>query len=177
MSSPRQWFEIALFIVLGFVSIGMAILPMGLTADSIPFPDLLFCVFAAWVIRHPGTAPMLAIAGLGLIADAMMMRPIGLWALMLLLGTEGLRISERAFRDIPFLLEWVYVSGFLIIMIILQNVILLVSFDNVYDAGMLAGHVLRTIAIYPIVVATLHWVFRIRTPKPNERPNQLGYTL
>ena len=177
MNNPRLWFETVLFIVLGFVAIGLAILPMGLTADSIPFPDLIYCLFAAWVIRRPESAPMIAIAGLGLIADAMMMRPIGLWALMLLLGTEGLRISERAFREIPFVLEWVYVSGFLIIMVILQNVILLVSFDEVYNAKTLAGHVLRTIAIYPIVVAMLHWIFRIRAPKPNERPNQLGYTL
>ena len=177
MSSTRQWFEIVLFILLGLVSIGMAILPMGLTADSTPFPDLMFFVFAAWVIRRPETAPMLVIAALGLVGDAMMMRPLGLWALMLLLGTEGLRITERAFRDIPFVMEWIYVSGFLIIMVILQNVILLVSFADVYDFGTIGWHVLRTILIYPIVVAVLHWVFRIRAPKPNERPNQLGYTL
>lgn len=177
MSSTRLGFEVVLFIVLGFVSIGLAILPMGLTADSTPFPDLMFCVIAAWVIRRPETAPLLAIAAIGLVGDVMMMRPLGLWTLLLVLGSEGLRISERAFRDIPFVLEWIYVSGFLIIMIILQNVILLVSFADVYDFGMLAWHVMRTIAIYPIVAAVLYWIFRIRAPKPNERPNRLGYTL
>lgn len=177
MSSSRQWLDIALFIVLGFVSIGLAILPMGLTADSIPFPDLLFCVIAAWVVRRPETAPMLVIAAVSVLADAMLMRPIGLWALLMLLGTEGLRLSERAFRDLPFVLEWLYISGLLIIMIILQNVILLVTFADVYEFSTLVWHVLRTIAIYPVVVAILHWIFRIRVPKPNERPNRLGYTV
>ncbi len=177
MSSSRRWYEVFLFTVLGLVSIGLPIMPMGLTADSIPFPDLMFCLFAAWIVRRPETAPMVLVAGLGILADAMMMRPIGLWALMLLVGTEGLRISERAFRDIPFALEWAYVSGLLIILTILQNVILLVSFADVYDFSTMMWHVLRTIAIYPLVVAVLHWIFRIRAPKPSERPNRLGYTL
>ncbi len=177
MSNSRKLIDFVLFGVLGMLSIGMAIMPMGLTADSTPFPDLMFCLFAAWTIRRPETAPVLIVAALALLADAMMMRPLGLWALMLVLGVEAIRLAERAFRDIPFVLEWAYVSGLLIILILLQNVILLVSFANVYDFSTLAWHVLRTIMIYPIVAAVLHWIVRIRSPKPNERPNRLGYTV
>ncbi len=175
MSDLRRGLDILLFAIVGFISIGLAILPLGFAADSIAFPDLLYCVMVAWVIRRPETAPIVIVAGIGLLADAMMMRPVGLWALMLLLGTEALRINERAFREIPFLLEWAYVSGLLILLTILQYILLLITFSDTYDFGLSFWHILRTILIYPFVVLTLRWVFRVRVPKPNERPNQLGY--
>ena len=181
MSRPhpnsRKWFEIALFVILGFVSIGLPLIPMGLAANSIAFPDVMFALFAAWIIRRPVSAPVVGIVFLGVLADALMMRPLGLWAMELFLGMEVLRLSERAFRDIPFILEWFYVSALLALMLLLQNVFLFVSFDDVYAFPDVTGHWLRTTASYPVVVLILHWGFHIRVLKKDNRPNRLGYVL
>ncbi len=174
VSGTRYWLEVALFIVLGFVAIGIPMIPMGLAADSLPVPDLLFALIIAWIIRRPETAPLLAVVFLAVLADVMLMRPIGLWALAILMGTEALRFSLRAFRDIPFAQEWAYVAGLLLLMTLLQFVLQLISFSEVYGFSELAWHVLRTIAIYPVIVAVLHYIFRIRVPKLADRPTRLG---
>lgn len=53
-SNPRArwWLEITLFVLVGFVSIGLPIVPMGLAANSIVFPDIMFAAFSAWIIRR-----------------------------------------------------------------------------------------------------------------------------
>lgn len=176
-TETRRWIEIALFILMGFVSIGLPLVPMGLAANSIAFPDAMFALFAAWVIRRPMSAPIIAIVFLGVLADAMMMRPLGLWALVLFVGMEVLRFSERAFRDIPFVLEWVYVSVLLGLMLMLQNLLLFASFDSAYVFADVFWHWVRSVAAYPVVVAILHWVLHIRAYKKDNRPNRLGFIL
>ena len=98
------------------------------------------------------SAPIIVIVFLGVLADAMMMRPLGLWALVLFVGMEVLRMSERAFRDIPFVVEWLYVSALFALMLLLQNLLLFVSFDSVYVFADVIWHWVRTVAAYPIVV-------------------------
>jgi len=174
---PRRWFEVLLFALMGFICIGLPILPMGLAANSVGFPDVMFAVFAAWVIRRPMSAPILAIVFFAVLSDALMMRPLGLWALVLFVGMEALRLSNRAFKDIPFVLEWLYVSGLFALMLFMQNLLLFVSFDSVYLLNDVIGHWMRTVASYPVVVLILHWILRIRAFKKDNRPNRLGYVL
>ncbi len=177
ISITRYWVEIFLFALCCFVAIITPMLPMGLAADSTAFPDILYCLIVAWVIRRPATAPMILVVFLALLADAMLMRPIGLWAVMLLIGTEVLRVGERTFRDIPFLLEWLYVSGLLVLLVLLQNLLLFASFSDVPAGSTSFWHVLRTIAVYPLIVAILHWVVRVRVPKRDVSPNRVGVIL
>lgn len=174
---PRRWIEVILFMLMGFISIGMPIIPMGLAANSIGFPDVMFAVFAAWIIRRPMSAPIIGIVFFGVLADALMMRPLGLWALVLFIGLEVLRLSERAFRGIPFVLEWLYVSALFALMLMLQNLLLFVSFDSVYMLSDVIWHWVRTVASYPLVVLILHWFLHIRAYKKDNHPNRLGYVL
>ena len=176
-TNSRRWFEVILFVIMGFVSIGLPLIPMGLAANSVAFPDVMFALFAAWVIRRPMSAPIVVIVFLSVLADAMMMRPLGLWALVLFVGMEVLRVSERAFRDIPFVLEWLYVSALFALMLMLQNLLLFVSFDSVYGFTDVIWHWVRTVAAYPLVVPVLHWGLHIRAYKKDNRPNRLGYVL
>ena len=176
-TNSRRWFEVILFVIMGFVSIGLPLIPMGLAANSVAFPDVMFALFAAWVIRRPMSAPIVVIVFLSVLADAMMMRPLGLWALVLFVGMEVLRVSERAFRDIPFVLEWLYVSALFALMLMLQNLLLFVSFDSVYGFTDVIWHWVRTVAVYPLVVVLLHWGLHIRAYKKDNRPNRLGYVL
>ncbi|OUS07157.1 hypothetical protein A9Q96_07560 [Rhodobacterales bacterium 52_120_T64] len=176
-TNSRRWFEVILFAILGFVTIGLPIIPMGLAANSVAFPDVMYAFFAAWLIRRPMPALIVGIVFFGVLADAMMMRPLGLWALVLFVGMEVLRLSERAFRDIPFVVEWLYVSALFALMLMLQNLLLFVSFDGVYGFTDVIWHWVRTVAVYPIVVSVLHWGLHIREYKKDNKPNRLGYVL
>lgn len=177
ISTSRYWLEILLFLLCGFLAIGIPMLPMGLAADSMAFPDLLFCLLSAWVIRRPETAPLLAVVLLCILADTFLMRPIGLWAVLLLSATEGLRALHRVFRDMPFLMEWVYIGGLFIILMLLQNTLLFISFSTVHSFGASVWHIVRTIAVYPVVVAILYWALRIRPVRKNRDPNRVGIVL
>ncbi len=174
---PRHWSNMLLFLFIGLLAIGIPMIPMGLAANATPFPDLLFTVIAAWVIRRPDSAPMFLVVFLAVLADALLMRPLGLWAVLLLLGSEGLRAGQRAFRDIPFLLEWAYVAGLFVVLNLLRNLLLLVSFSPMPGFGVEFWHIVRTVAIYPLVVAFLHWILRIRAPRRDTRPNRVGVVL
>lgn len=174
MSTSRYWYETILFVTLGFISIVISLIPMSLSPESVGFPDLLFCLFTAWIIRRPASTPMMAILFLSVLADAFMMRPIGLWALLLFAGMEGVRIFERPFREIPFVLEWVYVGLLFIALTLLKNVLLFLSFSYIPGFSETSWHVLRTAAIYPAVVFFLHWSLGVRHVTSARKPNKLG---
>lgn len=176
-TSSRRWFEVTLFVVLGFISIGVPLIPMGLSANSIAFPDIMFALFAAWIIRRPATAPLVAIVFSAVLADAFMMRPMGLWALMLFIGMEVLRFSERGFREIPFVLEWLYVSILFAALLMLQNILLFLSFDSVYGISYVVRHWGGTVAVYPLIAAFLHWGVKIKPVEKSGVSARFGNVL
>ena len=104
MSAPRPlppFVEKAIFLGLGAVAVEAALIPLG-PGSALLAPDLLFGLVVAWVIRRPATAPLWAIVALGLFADLMMSRPLGLGALGLMLasgrGQVDVVVVERVQR-------------------------------------------------------------------------------
>ncbi len=178
MSHPlRIWLDRFLFLLAGLAAIVIPMIPMGLAANSPAFPDLLFAVMVAWTIRQPSATPMFLVAFLALLGDALLLRPIGLWAVMLLLGVEAVRLVQRSFRDMPFLLEWAYVAGLFVVLNLLQSLVMLVTFMPQYGLATLFWHVLRTVAIYPLVVLVLRWGLGVRQQRRDTRPNRVGVVL
>jgi len=162
------WLAGILFFAAGMLAIGIRLIPMGNSAEAMASPDLLYLMIVAWIVRRPRTAPVWAVVALAVLADALMMRPLGLWALCLLFGAEFTRAYVRAFREQPFLLEWMNVALMFAAMLILQNLLMLVTFLEAFDLGAVFGHWLITVASYPVVVALMHWVLRIRVPRVDE---------
>ena len=108
MSPPRAlppFIEKAIFLGLGVVAVEAALIPLG-PGGALVAPDLLFGLVVAWVVRRPATAPLWAVLALGLFADLMLSRPLGLGALGLLLASEWFRRGGAASRPAPFPLEW-----------------------------------------------------------------------
>jgi len=168
--------RIMLFLIGGFAAIILPMVPLGLPANSTPFPDILFLYLAVWCIRQPQTAPLLGVAFLALLSDAMLMRPLGLWALLLVAASEALRLGNKTFRETPFLLEWLYVAGLLATMSVLQNFLFMVTFSPMHGFWATVWHIGRSVALYPVVVGVLYYGFRVRRPDNRQRPNRLGVT-
>ena len=97
---------------LGFMAVLAVMIPLGPGGELVA-PDLLYCLLVAWVVRRPARTPLWAVVALGLFADVMLSRPIGLGALALMLAVEAFRRRALLFHGAPFLLEWAAaVAGF-----------------------------------------------------------------
>ena len=97
--------EKALLVGLGVVAVVAAMTPLA-PGGGMVAPDLLYAVIVAWVIRRPAATPLWAVLALGLFADVMLSRPIGLGALGLLFASEFFRARAATFHGVPFPLEW-----------------------------------------------------------------------
>ena len=87
------------------LSVLAVMIPLG-PGGALVAPDLLYCLLVAWVVRRPARTPLWRVVALGLFADVMLSRPLGLGALGLMLVVETFRRRALLFHGAPFLLEW-----------------------------------------------------------------------
>lgn len=162
------------FLVLSLLAIYVHLAPMQLTTDSVVLPDLLFALAFAWTMRRPESMPLLLTAGVFLLADLLLDRPVGLWALLCLLALESGGGRRETLRNQPFLAEWVAFALALAAVLILRAVVLLLALVDSAPGGVALQFFAVTVLCYPLVVLMLHYLFRIRSPKPAERSRRLG---
>ncbi len=173
-AAPKIWAYRGVFTLLGLMAIAYPILPQQFSPERLPAPGLLFVLSIAWVVRQPLSAPFLLIAALALLADAVLMRPMGLWAFLLLISSETVRFSHRSIQERGLLMEFSMVAGMLVLMVLVQNLLLWASFSQSLDLARMLQFVLLTLICYPVMVAFLHYVIRIRKPDHSNRPDRLG---
>lgn len=152
----------ALFIALMGVSLFVRLLPLDTTPPALPAPDLMLCVTLAWVLRRPDLLPAVVIVAAFLLEDILLMRPPGLWALVVLAGTEFLRARQPQMRDQGFLAEWAVIALIITAMFLLQRAVLTVTLVPMPDLGPALIQMLGTILIYPVIVAALLLALRPR---------------
>ena len=173
-ASPKIWIYRGIFLLLGLLAIAYPILPLQFVPERWPAPELLFALTMAWVVREPKSAPFLLIALLAIIADAVLMRPMGLWALMLLIASETVRFSYRAIQERGLIMEFSLVTALIVAMLIVQNLLLWVSFSQSLDASRMLQYGVLTLLCYPVMIAFLHYIIRVRKPVTANRPDRLG---
>ena len=168
--------HLGLWLALAGVATLIRILPLSGTEPGWPAPDVFLALTFAWVLRRPAHLPALAIALTYLAQDLMLMRPPGLWALIVLVGSEFLRRRASVVREMNLLLEWAMVSAVLIAMTLAYRfglAIVMVGRDPL-DLSLMRLAV--TILIYPLVVWVLQSVLRVRKPATGEL-DELGRKL
>ena len=176
MTRPRAlppFAETLLFLGLGVVAVQAALIPLAPGGALVP-PDLLYCLVIAWVIRRPSSAPIWAILALGLFADVMLSRPIGLGALGLLLASEWFRAHPRRFHGTPFPLEWLAVAAGFAAILGAMWIALSLVFAGPPGLATLLPYFLATAIAYPLIVLGLTWCLRIRAPHAHRFGNPLG---
>lgn len=152
------------------------LLPFTGGQGSLPGPDLLLALAAAWVLRRPDYAPVALIAAVMLVADFLFMRPPGLWAAVVVLGTEVLRTREAGWRDLPFLVEWALVSMVFTAMWVANAAILAIFLVEQPPLGLTLLQLILTMLAYPVAVALTVFVFGLRRAAPGE-VDELGRRL
>lgn len=166
--TTHRWAYRALYLVVSITLIGIGLLPLGDGTAGLPGPDLPVVIAFAWVLRRPDYVPPLLLALVVLLSDAFALRPLGLWAALVVIGAEFLRTRESLLRDLPFLAEWALVTAVLLAITLVNWAILTVFMAVQPELGQ---HLLRALAsalVYPLVVLVSRLVFGLRRVAPGE---------
>ena len=171
MNRPRglpPWAENALLIGLGVVAVQAPLVPLDLAGRLVP-PDLLYGLVVAWVTRRPAATPLWIVVALGLFADVMLSRPLGLGALGLVLASEAFRVRAGRFSGVPFPVEWLAATVGFAAMLAGMQIALELVFARPPAIGTLVRHLVATALAYPIVVFGLTWCLGLRAVRGSQR--------
>lgn len=172
----RLWFMRGLFLTLSFAIMFLLLLPLKTTPAQWASPDWLMALAFGWATRRPEYVPILSVAGVMLLADFLFQRPPGLYAALILAGSETLRSRALANREMPFLVEWASVAGIMIAIAVAYRVLLPVFFLPAPPFNLILIQLGLTIICYPIIVLVSHILFKVRRPAPGEI-DALGHRL
>lgn len=168
-NSPTQlWIMRGCFLGLGLLILFFHLLPL----DSVPRrwapPDLLIAFVFAWALRRPDYVPILSIALVMLMADLMFQRPPGLLALLVLIGTEYLRLRFAGLKDASFAGEWIAVCIVLVAILVTNRLVLSILAVQQAPLGLTLMQLIMTIIVYPLVVLITQLVFGVRALTPSD---------
>ena len=156
------------FLLAGVLVVAWRIVPFDLSTGRLPWPDIFYGITMAYVVRRPEWAPAWAIFAVFFLRDILTMAPLGLFTLLMILGTEIVRANLQAFREYPFALEWVWIAGIFALITLGQQVVLglmLADPPALLDQLWL---ILLTATIYPVIVFVLKYAFGFERPQPGE---------
>ncbi|EDM72614.1 MreD protein [Roseobacter sp. AzwK-3b] len=163
-----RWAMRMLFGVLCLLLIFLHLLPLQLLPRGWAGPDVMLALTFAWVLRRPDFVPPLLIAGLFLLTDLLFQRPPGLWAALVLLGSQTLRAREPGLRDLTFAVEWVSVATTLVAMTLGYRIILAILMVDQAPLGLSLMQLVLTLMVYPVVALISHTAFGVRKIAPGD---------
>ena len=131
-------------------------------------PDLLIAFAFAWSLRRPEYVPMILLAMLFLLADLLLQRPPGLWAMLALLACENLRSRSRSLRDATFGGEWIAISLLLVGILLMNRIVLSILLVTPPQLGLSLLELGMTIFFYPAVVFITRMLMGVRRAAPGE---------
>ena len=131
-------------------------------------PDLLIAFAFAWSLRRPEYVPSLLLALLFLLADLLLQRPPGLWAVLALLACENLKGRSRSLRDATFGAEWIAVAVLLTVILMTNRIVLSVVLVVPPQLRLSLLELGMTILVYPAVVFVTRSLMGVRRAAPGE---------
>lgn len=159
---------LGLWLLIAALSILLRLLPLSVPPDAWPRPDILLVLTLGWVLRRPAQLPPLAIALVFLTEDLFLMRPPGLWALIVLIGAEFLRRRQSVVREMNLVLEWALVSAALVAMFVINRLGLAIVMVPRPPLDLSLLQLVFTMLVYPLVVLVLQTVLRVHKPATGE---------
>ena len=159
----RLTFALVVCIVLFF-----HLLPVATASRLWVGPDMLIAFACAWSLRRPEYVPSVALAGLFLLADLLLQRPPGLWAMLALLSCEHLKVRSRALRDVSFASEWLTVCIIFAVVAVAYRLGLLITLLEPPALAPSIVQLVMTMLCYPLAVAVTHWFLGVRKTAPGD---------
>lgn len=158
----------ALFVVLAVALFFVRLLPLHSSNGGWPGPDFLLCLVCCWTLRRPDYLPFWLIAAVIFLEDLLMMRPPGLWAVLVVGGAEFLRGRIAIARELNFGVEWLLVSLVIAAIFLLNRIVFTLTLLPQIPFETLVVHLIVTVLTYPLVVGTSILAFGLRKPAMGE---------
>lgn len=153
---------------LGILLVLWSVVPFDMRAGALPRPDVFYCITMVYVIRRPEWAPVWLIFGVFFLRDILTQAPLGLFTLLIVMGSEVVRANIQAFREYFFGLEWVWIGGIFVAITLVQQVLLVLTLSQTPRFVEQLYLILFTVAIYPVTVAVMKFGFGFTRPRPGE---------
>ncbi|AEI95512.1 hypothetical protein [Roseobacter litoralis] len=167
-TTTRVWGMRLTFGLIVCVILFFHLLPLETTPRQWVGPDLILAFAFAWSLRRPEYVPSIALAGLFLLADLLLFRPPGLWALFALLACESLKSRALGLRDGSFANEWLSVCIMMTTVAIAYRLALMVTFVDPPGFTLSVFELVMTMLFYPIVVGITHSVLGVQKTAPGD---------
>ena len=171
MAERRQshiWAMRLIYLGLCTLLVFLHLLPLDTTPRGWAGPDLILALTCAWVLRRPEFVPAPLIATVFLMTDLLYQMPPGLWAALVLIGSEALRARAAGLRDLTFAAEWASVAVTLCAMTLGYQLILGLLLIDRPHLGLSLMQLVMTLACYPLVVYASHIAFGVRKQAPGD---------
>lgn len=164
------------YLLLAALLLAAPLLPLNTVPRPWATPDILLAVTAAWAARRPDTLPVLAVAGVFLMADFLFQRPPGLYTALVIGLTEALRRRAAGLRRGSFPAEWATVGAGIAAVAVANRVVLAVLMTPQAPLGLTLIQVLLTIALYPVIAGLAQLALGLHRPAPGE-VDAMGHRL
>ncbi|AYE85149.1 MULTISPECIES: rod shape-determining protein MreD [Sulfitobacter] len=168
LSRSRLWVMRLSFVALALVILFFHLLPLETTPRPWAGPDLLLGFACAWGLRRPEYVPALFLALVFLLADLLLQRPPGLWAVLALIGVENLKSRGRQLRDASFAAEWLTVVVILTMVIFANRILLSLALVPTPAMTLNLTELALTALAYPLIVAVTHGIMGVRKTAPGD---------
>ncbi|MDG1068761.1 MAG: rod shape-determining protein MreD [Sulfitobacter sp.] len=168
LSQTRLWLMRGSFMLLTVLILFFQLLPLETTPRIWAGPDLLLCFAMAWSMRRHEYVPPLALALAFLLADLLLQRPPGLWAMFALMACENLKSRGRSLRDANFAAEWITVGLIIMVITVFERLVLGLVLVDLPLLTLTLSELGMTLLFYPLVVAITHFLMGVRKTAPGD---------
>lgn len=166
--SSQRLFGRVTYAALVLAILFVQLLPMQTVPQTIPAPDVILVLTLTWAARRPDMVPAILIAAACLLADVLLMRPPGLWAGLVLLTTELLRVRSATLRRLPFMLEWLTAALAIVAITLGYRAVIALFMQPQTPLLPTLFQMVLSILAYPPVVAVSHWFLGVRRAAQGE---------
>ena len=145
-------------IIIFFIGIILIILPISPISSQpviIEKPDFLLCLIFGWIILDPKNSSISILILLSFFADILWYRPLGLWPLLILLGSLSIKLIITKISFDSFLFKVIYFILFLITIDTLIFMTSLIGLTEELDFNIWFTRFIFTILSFPLIVYLL----------------------
>ena len=144
--------------IIFFIGILLIILPISPISNQpviIEKPDLQLCLMFGWIILDPKNSSISILILLSFFADILWYRPLGLWPLLILLGSLSIKLILTKISVDSFFLKVIYFILFLITIDTLIFMTSLIGLTEELDFNIWFTRFIFTILSFPLIVYLL----------------------
>ena len=144
-----------IILFIGFLLVILPISPISNQPVIIEKPDLLLCLIFGWIILDPKNSSISILILLSFFADILWYRPLGLWPLLILLGSLSIKLIITKISFDSFLFKVIYFILFLITIDTLIFMTSLIGLTEELDFNIWFTRFIFTILSFPLIVYLL----------------------